>query len=211
MAQSNPPTSSTPPGAAGTDPAGVGMGGQMGARQGSSSQAGSSGRSGATDKAREAMETARSEASDFVSRQRSRLADRVESFRQTVDETADRLEQDGSMAATPARKLSHGLDSLAHVLEAGDLEDLGRRMEDFARRNPALFIGGAMALGFLAGRFIKSSGERSADREQEAYRSDPSRYRSGFESNRAYQETGRAQASDLNGTGNLAGGSNPGA
>jgi hypothetical protein len=38
-------------------------------------------------------------------------------------------------------------------------------VEDFARRNPAVFLGGAFALGLVGARFIKSSGHR-AERER---------------------------------------------
>jgi hypothetical protein len=34
------------------------------------------------------------------------------------------------------------------------------QVEDFARRQPVAFIGGAALLGFLASRFLKSSTER---------------------------------------------------
>jgi hypothetical protein len=34
-----------------------------------------------------------------------------------------------------------------------------RNVEDFARRQPALFIGGAFMLGLLGARFLKSSAQ----------------------------------------------------
>jgi hypothetical protein len=34
--------------------------------------------------------------------------------------------------------------------------------EDFARRQPALFLGGAFALGLLGARFLKSSGQQAS-------------------------------------------------
>ncbi len=45
----------------------------------------------------------------------------------------------------------------ADWLEQTNVEELTQRTEDFARRQPALFIGGAFALGIVAARFLKSS------------------------------------------------------
>jgi hypothetical protein len=36
-----------------------------------------------------------------------------------------------------------------------------------ARRSPALFVGGAVTAGLLLGRFLKSSGEREHDHDQD--------------------------------------------
>jgi ElaB/YqjD/DUF883 family membrane-anchored ribosome-binding protein len=60
---------------------------------------------------------------------------------------------------------------VADWLEQSDVEELTHRTEDFARRQPALFIGGAFALGLVAARFIKSS-----SREQQEKRFQQQRY-----------------------------------
>lgn len=54
---------------------------------------------------------------------------------------------------TAARKL----EDVANYFETHDMREMMRDAENFARRNPAVFIGGAVALGFLAARFLKSS------------------------------------------------------
>jgi hypothetical protein len=40
--------------------------------------------------------------------------------------------------------------------------DLVAETQDFARRQPGLFVTGALALGFLGARFLMSSGRRAA-------------------------------------------------
>jgi len=54
---------------------------------------------------------------------------------------------------TAARKL----EGIANYFETHDMRQMMRDTEDFARRNPLVFLGGAAALGLLAARFLKSS------------------------------------------------------
>jgi len=56
-----------------------------------------------------------------------------------------------------AEKLERASDYLRYT----DLSDVVHDVESFARREPALFVGGAFALGLIGGRFLKSSGKRS--------------------------------------------------
>lgn len=50
-------------------------------------------------------------------------------------------------------QVQRAADWLAHA----DVDEITARTEDFARRQPVVFIGGAFALGLIAARFIKSS------------------------------------------------------
>ncbi len=49
------------------------------------------------------------------------------------------------------------LEQAADYFERKDMKGMYRDVENFARSNPALFIGGAFAIGLLAARFLKSS------------------------------------------------------
>jgi len=49
------------------------------------------------------------------------------------------------------------LNDVANYFETHDLRQMMHDAEEFARRNPAVFIGGAAVLGLLAARFLKSS------------------------------------------------------
>lgn len=49
------------------------------------------------------------------------------------------------------------LESAGRALDGKELGDIVGDVERFARRNPATFISGAIAVGFLASRFLKSS------------------------------------------------------
>jgi hypothetical protein len=58
--------------------------------------------------------------------------------------------------------LSEQVEKISGYLERQDLRGLMSDLEGFARRNPAIFLGGAFALGILAARFLKSSNPNQA-------------------------------------------------
>jgi hypothetical protein len=62
-----------------------------------------------------------------------------------------------------AESAADGLQRLSEALRSRDLDTLVRDTENFARRQPAVFIGAAALAGFLAVRFLKST-HRSDDR-----------------------------------------------
>ena len=63
-------------------------------------------------------------------------------------------------AAQYTTSLAQQIENLSGYFERKDVRDMVRDVETFARRYPAYFIGGAVALGFLAARFLKSSNPR---------------------------------------------------
>lgn len=62
-----------------------------------------------------------------------------------------------STAANYVEPLAGQIENIAHYLERQDLRGLSRDLQNFARRNPTLFVAGAFGLGLLAARFLKSS------------------------------------------------------
>lgn len=65
--------------------------------------------------------------------------------------------KDRRAVADLAERTAEGLERLSSTLRTKDLDVMVRDAESFARRQPALFLGAAVAAGFLAGRFLKSS------------------------------------------------------
>jgi hypothetical protein len=55
------------------------------------------------------------------------------------------------------------IDRLSATLRDKDVNELLSDLRDFARRQPALFVGGSFAVGLLAARFLKSSNRDSAE------------------------------------------------
>lgn len=79
----------------------------------------------------------------------------------TIQGVADAVRSAGQNLDGPlpalAERAADGIDRVSSFLESHEIRDAVRGVERFARREPALFIGGAVALGLLAGRFLKSS------------------------------------------------------
>jgi hypothetical protein len=71
------------------------------------------------------------------------------------------------LAAAFIRKAADGVEGAADVFREGDVNDLVRKVQSFARSQPTAFIGLAALAGFGAIRFLKSSALQSgADRER---------------------------------------------
>jgi hypothetical protein len=69
-------------------------------------------------------------------------------------------EMDGSGKSTVcqlAQSAADGLERFSGTLRERDMNALMRDVESFARRQPVAFIGAAVAVGFLAARFLKAS------------------------------------------------------
>ena len=63
------------------------------------------------------------------------------------------------MVARYAEKASDRIDRTAQYLSTTEPQQIMRDAEAFARREPAVFFGGAFLLGLAVGRFLKSSQE----------------------------------------------------
>jgi hypothetical protein len=88
--------------------------------------------------------------------------------------TAQHLqEQHRDAVAQYTGQAAQGLERFSQTLRQRDLHAVVGQVEDFARRQPAVFIGSAALLGFLAARFLKSSAEsRQGHAEGSAYGGD---------------------------------------
>jgi hypothetical protein len=75
-----------------------------------------------------------------------------DSLNQTQNKNA-MTEHSARYANTAAQKL----EQAARYFETSDLRTMRRDTENFARRNPAVFLGAAFVIGMLAARFLKST------------------------------------------------------
>lgn len=106
------------------------------------------------------MHQAQLEAQDFAERQRGVAADKARSIAGAFRAGAEELErQDNRNFADYSKTAADGIDQLAGWLEDKPLKELWREAEDYARRQPLVTLGGALAVGFVLTRFLKSSGD----------------------------------------------------
>ena len=77
-------------------------------------------------------------------------------FRQTGEQLRD---NDQAGIADYVERAAGQVEHFAGYLSKRDIRGLARDTEAFARREPALFLSGAFALGIFAARFLKSSGQ----------------------------------------------------
>jgi hypothetical protein len=108
-------------------------------------------------------------------RARSAIDERKEGLAQDVGDFAHALRASASdlqvhrkaYVAHYVEQAASSVEQIADTLHRQDLTGLMRRTEDFARRQPGLFVGGAVAAGFALARFLKSSAERRTAEERE--------------------------------------------
>ncbi len=102
----------------------------------------------ATDKLKEAVNDRKSSGAEYV----SSLAD-------TMRRAAREFETDLPMAATYICKAASQMEGVSDNIRTGNLNDVVRNAQSFARRQPTAFLGMAVLAGFGVVRFLKSSSD----------------------------------------------------
>lgn len=82
-------------------------------------------------------------------------ADRATRAANAADAAAAEFNSD-SIQARAAQQIAEQVEGFASRLRTADLTSITTDVSTFARKNPALFIGGAALLGFAATRFLKA-------------------------------------------------------
>lgn len=101
---------------------------------------------------------AKTEAKSSLQAQKDVAAQELHGVAEALRKTGSNLrEQDQTMFADYSNRLADGVERASNYLENHSLDDFVHEVEDFARRKPELYIGGAFTLGLLAARFLKSS------------------------------------------------------
>ena len=113
----------------------------------------------------------RERATAQLATQKDRATDGLGSVAQVVRETTHHLRtQQHDTIAQYAEKAADQIERFSRRLKEKDVSELLSDAQQLARRQPALFIGGAFALGLLGARFLKSSAPRSS---RTIYRDEP--------------------------------------
>jgi len=109
--------------------------------------------------------TARTRARSAFEHQQHRVADSIGSVAQALHQAADKLnEQNEDVVARYTDTAAQRIEQFADSLRNRNLDDLVGQAEQFARRQPEMFLGSAVAAGFLIARFLRTSGGRATQR-----------------------------------------------
>jgi hypothetical protein len=105
----------------------------------------------AQDKAGEKVEAG-------VSKGKNRAADALGAVAQSLLVSSQQLrQQDRGAVGGFVEKAANRMEQWADYMQNTDTREMADRFENFARREPAMFLGGAFALGLLGARLLKSS------------------------------------------------------
>jgi hypothetical protein len=107
-------------------------------------------------------EQLKQQASSRLSSQIDRAAEGLGSLSQALLSVSGQLrQQDKALVAEYTTRSAEQVQRAASYLRGKDVDQLVDEAEDFARRQPVVFVSGAFALGLVAARFLKSSGQRT--------------------------------------------------
>jgi hypothetical protein len=99
-----------------------------------------------------------------LSTQKDRATDGIGSVAQAVRQSTQQLrDQKHDTIAQYVDQAAAQLERFSKTLKEKNVNELLDDAQRFARRNPALFVGGAFALGLLSARFFKSSRDTYGD------------------------------------------------
>jgi ElaB/YqjD/DUF883 family membrane-anchored ribosome-binding protein len=116
----------------------------------------------AKDKVQELASRAQDKASDQaesgMSKGKSRAADTLGAVAQSLLVSSQQLrDQDRRTVGGIVEKAANRVEHWADYVQNTDAREMAQRVESYARREPAIFLGSAFALGLLGARFLKSS------------------------------------------------------
>jgi hypothetical protein len=149
--------------------------GSSGTRQGapgSSSGSGDRLQQATSDVVDRVTGTAQQQVGTQVNTQLSRGADVLGQVSQAIRQSGEQLRGEQPQVASVADTAAQQVDRVGDYLRHTDFEGLVRGAEDFARRQPAMFLGGALLLGIAASRFLKASPNGGQSGYGRGFRSD---------------------------------------
>jgi len=129
-------------------------------------------------------EDAKSRGRQMLQERKGDVAEQISSISHALRQTADRCktEEGQETAGRVLEQAASGLEQVSDMLRNRDIDGMMQQAGSLMRRQPALAIGGAVAVGFLLSRFFKSSSGRPEGYQEhydEAYEADASGARDG--------------------------------
>jgi len=120
------------------------------------------------DAAVEMANSAKGKVEAAVSERKSLGADYIDSLAQATERAAREFEAELPQAAHYIRQASEQIQGVADTVRERDVRELVGEVQDFARRQPTLFFGGAVVMGFAALRFLKTTAPKAGNGEAQS-------------------------------------------
>ena len=108
-------------------------------------------------KAREVGQQATERIESAASERIDQATGEIGALASALREAGGRLSGESMMSGKLIRGAADKLEELSSRLDNRDLNDMVGEVRRWARRNPGAFVGAAVAVGFLASRFVKAS------------------------------------------------------
>jgi hypothetical protein len=106
----------------------------------------------------QAIERAKDQVKSQIASRKDQAADSLSGAVRALEATGQQLRGESQvLAADYADSLTGQVRRASDYLSGRSVDDIARDVEDFARKNPSLFIGGAFVLGIALARFLRSS------------------------------------------------------
>jgi hypothetical protein len=108
--------------------------------------------------ARNTLEQARDRARTSLGESKSQVAEQFGTAAEALRRTTEHLRsEDQERIASLTETVARQIDEVANYLRNKDGAAMRTDLENLARRQPALVVGGALVLGLIGARFLKSS------------------------------------------------------
>lgn len=105
------------------------------------------------------LDTGHTAASQTLGRGVERVVDGADHAASALRRAADDIEGDNRWVGAALRKSADGLEQATRALSGGDISRVLDDLNGFARRNPAVFLGASVAIGFALARVGKTAAE----------------------------------------------------
>ena len=140
----------------------------------------------AQEKASQLASQAKEQASSQLSKQKERATGQLDSISSALHQTTGNLRKENQEpVANYVEKAAHQVDHFSDYLRTHSASELVSEVKRYARRDPSLFLGGAMLVGLAGARFFKSSASKQQRRHsgppprRNRYETHPTEYSSG--------------------------------
>ncbi len=112
----------------------------------------------AQQQAHQAVDKAKQQMQSVLSKQKQAAVGQLDGIVKALHATIEQLrKQDQSLAADYVERAAESLGRFSSTVRERDIGSLSAQVQDFAHRQPGVFLGIAAAVGFMAARFLKSS------------------------------------------------------